>query len=195
MKFVGVILAGGESKRFGPPKAFAEKEEKAFYMYSMEALKPYVSQLLIVTSSELEPIFFNENLPAEIIRDVDKFRKQGPLGGIYTAMDQYVGEWYMVIPIDVPFIERKIMATLMKNIEPHIDAVIPVVSGKIQPLISIFHYNVKSKIKRNLNNNRRSVQKLLDVCMVKYVPIDEAELFVNINSQVDYQKYIEKSKD
>lgn len=195
MKFVGVILAGGESKRFGSPKAFAEKEGKAFYLYSMEALKPYTSHIIIVTNPELEPVFLSENVPAEIIKDIDEYRKQGPLGGIYTAMEQYKGEWYMVIPIDVPFIERKIMEKLMKNIEPNIDAVIPVVSGKIQPLISIYHYNVKSKIKRNLDNNRRSVQKLLDVCMVKYVPIDEAELFVNINSQVDYQKYIGNSSN
>src|SRR5699024_8783911 len=100
----GVILAGGESRRFGSPKAFALRDHIPFYQYSLQAIEPFVSSTLIVTNPKLEGFFTNEDVKMNVVIDDAKYREQGPLAGIYTAMDTIVTDWYMVIPIDVPFV-------------------------------------------------------------------------------------------
>ncbi|RDW20169.1 molybdenum cofactor guanylyltransferase [Oceanobacillus arenosus] len=195
MKLIGIVLAGGKSRRFGSPKAFASKDNKAFYTYSINALKPYISRLVIVTNPELETNFTSENITSDIIQDVNEYTGQGPLAGIYSAMDRYVGEWYIVLPIDVPFIESSVIERLIEQISPEVDAIVPVVAGKLQPLISIYQFNVKQIIQEQLDSGSRSVKSVLDNCRVKYVAIDEAEPFVNINSQLDYEHYIGKQNE
>src|SRR5699024_4271560 len=135
-KSVGVVLAGGQSRRFGSPKAFAKKDGKEFYLHSIDAIKPFVDSIALITNPQLEN-YFNEK-EVKVILDKPEYQGKGPLAGIYTAMDTFSAEWYMIIPIDVPFIDQQIMKILTDHLDEDVDAVIPVVSGNIQPLIAIY---------------------------------------------------------
>lgn len=190
---VGVILAGGESKRFGSPKAFALRDHIPFYQYSLQAIEPFVSSTVIITSPKLEGFFINKDVKTSIVNDEEKYRGQGPLAGIYTAMDTIFTEWYMVIPIDVPFIEQWVFNRLIKYIaKDGLDAIVPIVNGKKQPLLSIYHYSMKKRIKKQLDMEKRSVHELLNESKVVYVSIDEEKPFTNINCQNDYQQFVQK---
>ncbi|MFD1848493.1 molybdenum cofactor guanylyltransferase [Oceanobacillus bengalensis] len=188
-RYVGVVLAGGQSRRFGTAKAIAKKNNKAFYKYSIDALAPIVDCLLVVTNSNLEHIFDKEK--TKIIHDTKKYQGQGPLAGIFTAMEKYPAEWYIAVPIDVPFVETWVYEHLISQIEHGVDAIIPIVAGKRQPLIAIYHSSTRNLIEKGLNKGERSVQKLLEKCTIKYVPFDEEGPFININDVIDYQQYIE----
>jgi len=188
---IGVILAGGQSRRFGSPKAFAEKEGKPFYRYSVEALEPYTSSLLIVTNPTLSHLFQERKESIKVIHDVCKYQGQGPLAGIYTAMEKHNADWYLVLPIDVPFIDQRVIELLTKEIGAGVEAIIPIVSGKKQPLISIFHHSVKNRIKEQLDRGNRSVQHVLETINVNYVTINEEQAFININHQTEYKRYID----
>jgi len=190
---VGVILAGGESRRFGSPKAFALRDHLPFYQYSLQAIEPFVPSTLIVTSPKLEGFFMNENIKTSIVKDDETYHGQGPLAGIYTAMDTVVTDWYMVIPIDVPFVEQWVFKRLIKYIDGgRVDAIVPTVHGKKQPLLSIYHYDMKNWIKKQLDMGKRSVHELLNERKVVYVSIEEEKPFTNINWKEDYQQLIQK---
>ncbi|WP_158595157.1 molybdenum cofactor guanylyltransferase [Oceanobacillus piezotolerans] len=189
MQIVGVILAGGESRRFGTPKAFAKKEGKHFYTYSAEAVNPFASKLVLVTNRKLEPLFEKE-FTGEITRDHPSYEGQGPLAGIYTAMEKYPADWYIVSPIDVPFIENNVIELLIKYTGSDADAVIPVVAGRKQPLIALYHHRVKTIIKTKLDHGFRSVEKVLEACKVHYLSMNDEKKFININSQDDYKQWI-----
>lgn len=188
---LGVILAGGESRRFGSPKAFAKKDQIPFYQYSIKAIEPFVSSALIVTNPTLEMLFASENIEVNIVNDHEKYRGQGPLAGIYTAMRTIEVDWYMVIPIDVPFVEQWIFELLLKYIDKEVDAIVPIVNEKKQPLLSLYHHSMKKWIKNQLELGNRSVHQLLSGKKVVYVPIKAEKPFTNINWQNDYQQYIE----
>ncbi|UJL46714.1 molybdenum cofactor guanylyltransferase [Virgibacillus sp. NKC19-16] len=189
-KLKGVILAGGMSRRFGSPKAFAEKDGVPFYQHSIASLKPFVTSTLIVTNPKLQPLFKQEDESIPVVNDLDSYLGQGPLAGIYTAMETSRSEWYIVIPIDVPFMETRVIEELVRAIDSDVDAIIPVVSGKMQPLISIFHHSLKDKIKNQLDNGERAVDLLLKRRNVNYIQLDREKAFININHQSDYQTFL-----
>ena len=54
MKTIGIVLAGGQSKRFGEPKALALRRGKPFLFYSVEALRPIVDQVVVVAQPHIQ---------------------------------------------------------------------------------------------------------------------------------------------
>ena len=192
---VGIILAGGQSRRFGTPKAFAKRNEIPFYQYSLEALQPFVFDIILVTNAKLNKSFKEHETTFQVVNDMDKYQGQGPLAGIYTAMERIESDWYIVLPVDVPFVESWVFNRLITNTSEHVDAIVPVVDGQIQPLFALYNRTIKQQLVELLDNHKRSMKALLDTCVVTYVKIDDQNPFININDQNDYQIYIGNSKE
>lgn len=188
---LGVVLAGGESKRFGKPKAFALKNQIPFYRYSIQAIEPFVKETVIVTNPKLKPLFVEKEKNFKILTDLKQYQGQGPLAGIYTAMNNMNASWYMVIPIDVPFVKPWVFELLTNRMGEEVDAIVPMVNGKKQPLFSLYHHSIKNKIKKQLDMGERSLHQLLKLQRVLYIPIKEAKPFININSRKDYDRFIQ----
>jgi molybdopterin-guanine dinucleotide biosynthesis protein A len=186
---LGVVLAGGESRRFGSPKAFAQKNHIPFYQYSIEAIEPFVTTTLIVTNPKLQPLFAREEGNIKMVNDHEQYQGQGPLAGIYTAMDSIIADWYMVIPIDVPFVKQWVFELLTNYIDEDVDAIVPIANEKSQPLLALYHHSMKNNIKKRLDMGHRSMHQLLKDKQVIYVPIKEDKPFTNINWQKDYQQF------
>lgn len=191
--YQGVILAGGHSKRFGSPKAFAEKDGFPFYIYSIKALEKHCQSLVLVTNphlkSEFDKALVNQSI--DIVNDEPEFQGQGPLSGIYTAMKNYPAEWYFVSPIDVPFISAKVYELLLDHVSNKYDVIIPIVKEKLQPLLAIYHHSLQGSIKRSLQMQQNSIQEFLVDKRIKYVFIECDQFFININSLEDYRTYIQ----
>lgn len=189
---LGVILAGGQSRRFGSPKPFAEKGGFPFFSYSIHAVQPFTASQMIIAHPELKDEFHKKDPSIKVITDHPAYQGKGPLAGIYTAMETEKAEWYLTVPVDVPFIETRVFENLLTYTAKDIDAVIPVVFGKQHPLIAIYHYSIKRKVKENLDKDKLSVRQLLERIRVKYVPVDNEKPFININRQTDYEQFIKK---
>lgn len=143
----GIILAGGRSRRFGSPKAFAEKDGIPFYQYSVEALSPFTNKIVVVTNKELLPRFNRlESNKFEVIIDSNEVEGEGPLAGIYSVMKRGDSAWYMVLPVDVPFVQEKVFKQLMGNLDDYFDAIIPIVQNKNQPLFGLYNHSVKQQL-------------------------------------------------
>lgn len=186
--FVGVILAGGQSSRFGTAKAFATRNEIPFYQYSITALTPFCSSILVVAQSQWCSRFQRREQSLHIIEDHPDFKGDGPLAGIYSVMETVEGEWYMVVPIDVPFIRSSVFQCLKEEVDLQIDGIVPVVAGKIQPLIAMYHHSVKGKILAELSQGQRSLKNFLNKINVKYIEMDDPVPFININRPEDFKR-------
>lgn len=187
---LGVILAGGKSRRFGAPKAFAEREGKKFYEYSLQALMPHTDSQVIITSAALMDRFTQTSgIGLKVYTDQEPFAGKGPLAGLYTAMENERAEWYVTIPIDVPFMEAWVYEALLAYADEQTDAVIPVTPRK-HPLIAVYNYSIKNQLQENLENEKLSVRELLEKIRVKFVPVNNEKPFININSQEDFKKSI-----
>ncbi|OZM56621.1 hypothetical protein CIB95_10370 [Lottiidibacillus patelloidae] len=182
----GIVLAGGESRRYGSPKAFAKREGISFYRYSIEVLTPFTSSIVLVTRPELQNMFYREEDDGiKVINDQAIYQGQGPLAGIYSAMDEVVADWYLVLPIDVPFLEKWVVEQLMQYTASSAQAIVPIVCGREQPLIALYHKSVKNKIADQLSKGQRSLRYLLEQIDVKYERINNENPFRNINRPED----------
>ncbi|MGN7296882.1 molybdenum cofactor guanylyltransferase [Fredinandcohnia aciditolerans] len=190
--FIGVLLAGGESRRFGSPKAFAQFQNKSFYEYAIDALKDNVDKLYIVSHPVLEEQFRNE-ASISIIQDLPEFQGNGPLAGIFTVMQKTNSDWYVILPCDTPFVTDNLVKQLITfTNDQSIDAIVPIINERQQPLIAVYHARVAKKIEQLLKDKKLKMTQLLGTCNVKFVNDQDLQLqgmeFENINNKAEYEK-------
>lgn len=190
-QLAGVILAGGESRRFGEPKAFVQYKGRRFYEYSLEALAPFAERTVIISHPSLVSLFRLEQ-PAAVIEDSPPFRGKGPLAGLYSAMTQLAAEWYIVLPCDMPLINERVIGALVAAAEEPYDAVIPYIDGREQPLAAVYHQRVLPILAAQLIKGNFRMTALLDC--IKKRRVTEADLpfaeqwFKNINTKDAYHQ-------
>jgi len=182
METVGIVLAGGLSRRFGSPKAFAKLGNEYFYRIAVEAMSASCEEVVIVTLPELMKRFSNgEN----VMTDKVKYAGLGPLAGILSAMESVEANRYVVLPCDMPFIDDK---AISKLISLHNKAVTAVISeGSYHPLVSVWDMQMKSTVREALEKKQLSVMKLLSLSNIAWVQgsvltDDENWMFTNVNT-------------
>jgi molybdenum cofactor guanylyltransferase len=187
LRIGGIILAGGESRRFGSPKALARFRKRYFVEYAIDSLEELTNENVIISHSliinELKSV-----TPLPVIEDLPVYKGKGPLAGLATGMKYLSSDWYVVLPCDTPNMNKSTMRSIMQYLKEDIDAVIPVTNGRIQPLIGVYHARVLSKIINLLESNQYKMIKLLDQINVKYISIADDRPFQNINNLEEYGK-------
>ncbi|MDV6378840.1 molybdenum cofactor guanylyltransferase [Sporosarcina sp. GW1-11] len=185
---VGILLAGGQSRRFGEPKAFAKYEGQPFYRYSVEALRPFCEEIIVVTRPE-----FVERFPRDlhVTTDSDLFAGMGPLAGILSAMELVDAERYIVLPCDMPFMEHDVIANLLARHQGDVTGV--TVEGKLHPLVSIWRGTVKPTIRQALLENNRRVMHVQALHQVEWIEgnllTNQPELaFKNVNTPCELER-------
>lgn len=167
-RIVGAILAGGQSRRFGSPKAFAKQNGVYFFQRAVEALQPFVQELYIVSHPTLVARFQQET-NEKVIVDEEKYRGQGPLAGIYTVMKQTEAEWIFVLPCDMPYMRASTIGNMVSYIDASFDIVVSAHFGRVQPLVGAYHRRVIGDIERLLKAGNNRMFWLLEKSRVRYV--------------------------
>lgn len=186
---IGILLAGGQSKRFGTPKMFAPLKDRPFYEYVYETMSPYVDDIVIVTRKELMNQFPRT---MTTITDAQPFVGMGPLAGIYSAMTYRQAKKYVVLPCDMPLLNGKIVEELLRACRESLTVV--AVEERLQPLVSLWSYSLKVKIYESLMSGNRRMKDFINMVYYETIDatslIDEKELyrFINVNTSKDYEE-------
>jgi molybdenum cofactor guanylyltransferase len=190
---VGVVLAGGESRRFGSPKAFAERDGHYFFQYSVNALRPFVQDIYIVSHPSLVSRF-QQLTDEKVIVDEEVYRGQGPLAGIYTVMKRTDEEWIFVLPCDMPYMNARTVANMVQYVDDQFDIIVPAHFGRIQPLVGLYHRRTIDQIEKLLNDKNNRMMSILERCRVRYVNeqdfIEDEIVFCNINIPLEYDNFL-----
>ncbi|MET3727810.1 molybdopterin-guanine dinucleotide biosynthesis protein A [Fictibacillus halophilus] len=190
LSVIGVVLAGGESRRFGSPKLFAKWGHTTFFEKAMNAIAPHSDELVAVVREEwMEKLEQDHSHAAELISDVEAFRGKGPLAGIYSAMLKKKGDYYLITPCDMPRMSSHMYGTWIERAieHPEYDCIVPVLNGKVYPLNGVYKRSCLPELKENLMKDNLKVLSLLDRKRTKYIEVrkEEAHFFENVNTKED----------
>ena len=191
MKIAGVVLAGGQSSRYGQPKMFELFDGHPLYKHSLKALqKNQLQPLILATNASLQSRFSEENVQWVI----EKQPHQGPLFALQNIMVNFPDvEWFFVIASDMPFINADFVQTMLSLIDDRFDAIVPTQDARLQPLAAIYRRSALPNATQLVQQNKRSMKALLEQLQVCYVPFElESSTFININTQQDWPQTIEK---
>lgn len=198
MNITGLLLAGGESRRFGSPKAFAIYHDKPFYQVVLNQLYPVVDEAIIVTKENfinqfrLKP---KENV--KVIKDEVAFQGMGPLAGIYSGINQSNGNYCLTVACDMPYLTDGLFSFLIEELSTHRDAmaIVPVSSGRRQPLCALYHSSCQPIIEELLLSGKRRMNDLLKTIDVHFVEVENREKqFLNVNTREEF-KLVQKETD
>ncbi len=180
----GVILAGGEGRRFNKKiKAKIEVGSKPIISRMLEVLNDIFEEIIIVTN---QPEEFTGYGRCRIVGDI--FEDSGPLGGIHSAMVNSMKEALFVFAGDMPFPDRGLIADQIEYFKAgKCRVLVPRVGKEIEPLHAIYSRSVIHDLELALSQNKNSaVRDFLSNMDVTWFDLnDTADIrraFTNINT-------------
>ena len=185
----GVILAGGKSSRFGTNKAFAQLDGICMIERVEKVMRSLFRKLIIVADASEQ----YEYLGHEVFQDIIK--GSGPLGGILTALSVTDAKAVFAVACDMPFINKSLASYMCSLRHDIIDAVLPIIKGRPEPLFAIYSTGCLKLIKNTLSEGNFKIMDFLSFIKVRYVEEDEIRKFdpefnsfININRQIDIER-------
>ena len=188
-KATAIILAGGTSRRMGADKSMMT-------IYGLPMIEIICQQLcncfeqIIISAANINKFAF---LGFDIVPD--KVPAQGPLMGIYSALEASTNELNFIVACDTPHVElRWIRRMLCEAKKSKADIVVPITKdGRRQSLFAIYCKSALTVIKKVLSTGNYKVSNVLNLCKVKYIELETN--FANLNTKIEYEKFKKRDSD
>ena len=190
-KILGVVLAGGKSKRFGEDKSQVKLHGKILIDYILSEITDQFNEILVVTNN---PIRFKDS--SKILTTKDFEEGLGPLGGILTAMkwikDQKKDyEWISTFPSDTPFFTNKELKFFYENIDIKKSKLFFIKNKETRHnIFGLWSLDLLKKLETDLQKGERKVEVWADTVGVETINIEyeKRDPFFNINTKEDLEK-------
>ena len=190
---LAVVLAGGQSKRFGEDKNQAKLGNLTLLEHVLAKVTKKFEKILIISNQNLNLKMLNS---ITIIPDCIQ-GNLGPLVGVLTAMKwikknnkQY--QWIATFPSDTPFFDTSIIEKYKSRINLNESLLYFARSNqKRHNIFGLWSVKLMDTLENDLiNNNFRKVEKWADKIGVKIinVKIDKFDPFFNINTKTDLKE-------
>jgi len=190
---LAVVLAGGQSKRFGEDKNQAKLGNLTLLEHVLAKVTKKFEKILIISNQNLNLKTLNS---ITIIPDCIQ-GNLGPLVGVLTAMKwikknnkQY--QWIATFPSDTPFFDTSIIEKYKSKINLNESLLYFVKSNqKRHNIFGLWSVKLMDTLENDLiNNNFRKVEEWADKIGVETinVKIDKFDPFFNINTKTDLKE-------
>lgn len=188
-RLLGAVLAGGEGRRFGGPKADAGLGGKSMVRRAVEALAPVVEDVVILSSRPVA------DTAAPVIPDAAP--GAGPLGGLVAALDEAEArglDGVLLLACDMPLVETGMLARLSAAAEaagaaaaaPERDG------GGLEATCAVYRVSVADVARTRLASGDRSLHGLFRDVEGAILPLAslraDANSFLNVNTPADRER-------
>ena len=189
---LAVVLAGGQSKRFGEDKNQAKLGNLTLLEHVLAKVTKKFEKILIISNQNLNLKMLNS---ITIIPDCIQ-GNLGPLVGVLTAMKwikknnkQY--QWIATFPSDTPFFDTSIIEKYKSRINLNESLLYFARSNqKRHNIFGLWSIKLMDILENDLiNNNFRKVEEWADKIGVETIniKIDKFDPFFNINTKTDLE--------
>lgn len=178
----GIILAGGKSTRMGTDKGLLKIENKTFVACVIDAVKPLVDDIIIVSDNPDYDQFGFKRID-------DIIKEAGPVAGLYAGLKHSKTDDNLVLSCDVPMISTEVLGQLLKP-EFYSYEVVQIQSkGKTMPLIARYKKDCLTTCYNLLMQGERRLRLAVSQFNTKSVLIDEkhSDVVKNVNTKEDLE--------
>ena len=196
---LGVVLAGGQSKRFGQDKSQVQLGGKILIDYILLEILDQFNEILIISNNDIK--FLNSNK----ITKIEDYKKDlGPLGGVLTAMrwikkNNRDYKWISTFPSDTPFFKKKYLSDFIKNIDDKKSKLFFIKSNdKRHNIFGLWSTELLDRLEDDVTNKgERKVEIWANKVGVKTINMEfkNNDPFFNINTKEDLEKAKELIKN
>ncbi len=188
-----VILAGGDSKRLGRPKALLDFNGKALIEIILEKLSRSFKEITIVTDKP----WLYDHLSVRITGDILDDRVKSPLRGIHAGLSASGLPVQFIVACDMPFIQPALINYMAGNLSGY-DAVVPRNSEYYQPLHAFYSRSCISVIEEQISRSNYKITEFYSHLKICYISGEEIAVydpgewsFFNVNTWADYKKALD----
>jgi molybdopterin-guanine dinucleotide biosynthesis protein A len=183
----GVILAGGLATRYGGEnKAFLKVGGMQILDRLFDLFSELFDEIILVTNRPRDFLEWD----ALIVTDV--FPVRSSLTGIHAGLFYARHPFAFFSACDTPFLKREIIETVLSEIEPGADLVLPRTSAGFEPLCAAYSRRCLKPAEDHLRANQCKIHLALKDCRIKTIPEDRLRAkdpglvsFFNVNTPQD----------
>lgn len=192
-----VILAGGQSRRFGGGyKTLYKLNNISILDRILQNFKKLKMEIVLNVNSNKDQF---SKIGLYLIKDELK-NFQGPLAGIYSSMKWALKnrkniEWIFTSPSDTPFIDSSLVNKFLKT--KYFDEtkiILAKSSNKIHPVIGLWHISLLKNLENFLTKENRKIMNWVDEQNYEILSFENKNYFFNINTQTDLAEAIKIEK-
>ena len=186
----GVILAGGQNKRFaGKNKAFEQVGKASVFDHLYGIFRELFDQILLVTNQPEKYLAWDIPMVTDLI-DI-----RSSLTGLHTGLFHTTTPYAFFAACDTPFLKKEIVQTVLNAIEPNLDIVVPQTELGYEPLCAAYSRHCLKPIQVQLEKRQFQIQRLFKTMRTLKIPemtlrkIDPDLIsFFNINTPEDLER-------
>ena len=186
-RILGLVLAGGKSKRFGQDKAsYAFHEGICQLDYAMRLLDTFCDRT-VVSVGDSRSRFALEESNYDWIKDVPG--NQGPIGGVMSGLIEARGKGLLVVACDMPLVEASLILRLLaQREEGRLATCYLATDGKPEPLCAIYEPCCLPLLEKATKEGQMSLRRFLTIENVARVPCRSPKLLASLNTQDDVDR-------
>jgi len=189
--YLGLVLAGGQSRRMGRDKALLPFGEGVLFEHVLCRFAQQIDTILVSTASD-HPAFVH--CGRELVGDLAPFKQLGPLSGLFAALHycqnlkkplSYKG--IITIAVDTPFFPDDYVARLCDaaSSKPK-TPLIAATSERSHPTFALWPMAVASILRQHLEKGQYSLLSFAVQQGAENVIFTDEAAFFNINRQQEW---------
>lgn len=182
-----LVLAGGESRRVGSPKALLPLGSTSLIGAVLARLRPLFRQVLVVARDKEGLV----GLGATVL--VDGRLERGPLVGLTRGLETTDAPWCFVVGCDMPFLRPAVIHRMAEHLNG-CDILAPYLGGHLQTLHAFYSKGCLPFARGLLKEGNTSPRALFPLCRVRtmeateFLDIDPDLLsFMDLDTVEEYQ--------
>lgn len=187
-KFFGAVLAGGQSRRFGRPKALVPVGGVPLGSWSVRALEGAGLSAGVVTADEAIGKALGVPFRADLQPGL------GPLGGLWTALEwarERGDDGVFLLACDMPFITKRMVRLVLDQPQVAL-AVVPLGPDGMEPLCALYRLRSVEEVEKRASSGDLSLHGVLGALDAALVDssllagvVDPKTCFLNVNTVAD----------
>lgn len=189
-----IILAGGDSKRLGQPKALLNFEGLSLIERMVQKLEKLFNRITLVTD---RPELYR-GLPVKITGDLIADQVKSPLRGIHAGLSVSDLPYQFVVACDMPYLNLDLI-DYMEGFTSGYDVVVPQIGSYYQPLHAYYSRRCIGVIEKQIELGSYKIIDFYAKINAYYLGRAEIEKFdpeqrsfININTWDDYHQAMQQ---